>query len=63
MMGGVLFFIIESNMGSLDGYADLRTTATAEENSHLDLTGSRIYGLLIIDLTQFKFYSYNPMTK
>jgi hypothetical protein len=36
--------------------------AAAEMNEKLNFAGLRIYGLLT-DLTQFKFYSYNPSTK
>jgi hypothetical protein len=36
--------------------------AAAEENNKLKFAGLRIYGLLT-DLSQFKFYSYNPTTE
>ena len=39
-----------------------RHLAAAEQNNRLNFAGLRIYGLLT-DLTQFKFYSYNPSTK
>lgn len=39
-----------------------RYPAAAEENKLIDFAGLRIYGLLT-DLTQFKFYSYNPLAK
>jgi hypothetical protein len=38
-----------------------RYLAAAEMNKELDFAGLRIYGLLT-DLTQFKFYSYDPST-
>jgi len=64
MIGGILFFIIEMKLG-LDEHSlaqvFLELLSAAEQNKLIDFAGLRIYGLLT-DLTQFKFYSYDPIT-
>jgi len=66
MMGGTLFFIIELKHNSPYGTSltqlFLELLSAAQQNTTLNFAGSRIYGLLT-DLSQFKFYSYNPTTK
>ncbi|KIL55332.1 hypothetical protein M378DRAFT_28579 [Amanita muscaria Koide BX008] len=66
MIGGILFFVIEFKLGFLTpnnlAQLFLELLSTAEQNNQLDFAGLRIYGLLT-DLTQFKFYSYNPTSE
>ncbi|KIM72058.1 hypothetical protein PILCRDRAFT_43067, partial [Piloderma croceum F 1598] len=66
MIGGILFFVIEFKLGipSCNNLAQLflKLLSTMVQNNQLNFTGFHIYGLLT-DLSQFKFYSYNPSTK
>jgi len=66
MIGGILFFVIELKLGYLTpndlAQLFLELLSAAEQNNQLDFAGLRIYGLLT-NLTNFKFYSYDPTTK
>ncbi|KAM6496570.1 hypothetical protein JOM56_007043 [Amanita muscaria] len=65
-IAGVLFFVIELKRDVPDenGLAQLffELLSAAEMNKSDVVQGLRVYGLLT-DLTQFKFYSYDPATK
>ncbi|KAF8816310.1 hypothetical protein BYT27DRAFT_7277196 [Phlegmacium glaucopus] len=66
MIGGIFFFIAEFKLDiSLeDNVAQLfvEILAAAKANEKVDFVNLRIYGLLT-DLIDFRFYSYNPLTK
>ncbi|KIL59813.1 hypothetical protein M378DRAFT_84610 [Amanita muscaria Koide BX008] len=66
MIGGILFLVIEFKVGtpSHNNLAQLflELLSAAERNNRLNFAGLRVYGLFT-DLTQFKFYSYNPTSK
>ncbi|KAM6493583.1 hypothetical protein JOM56_011717 [Amanita muscaria] len=66
MIGGILFLVIEFKVGtpSHNNLAQLflELLSAAEQNNRLNFAGLRVYGLFT-DLTQFKFYSYNPTSK
>ncbi|KIM72234.1 hypothetical protein PILCRDRAFT_804089 [Piloderma croceum F 1598] len=66
MIGGILFFIgkfkrdvlLEENMAQLF----VQILSGAKANTRVDFANLRIYGLLT-DLTQFRFYSYDPLSQ
>ncbi|EDR13668.1 uncharacterized protein LACBIDRAFT_308899 [Laccaria bicolor S238N-H82] len=66
MIGGILFFIAEFKLGlSLaDNVAQLfaEKLAAAKANKKADFGDLRVYGLLT-DLTDFHFYSYDPVAE